>query len=308
MRPIKTILVGVDFTSCSGAALREAIRLARLHSGRVHVVHVVDTQIAIEMESVLTQMQSDICAGLAADARHAWQEFVRGIPEAAGLNLGVTVEHRTQGILRQAHETGSDLLVLGAFGDRRPDVGSGTVATSCVRHSSCDVLLVRESHRGAYSRIVAAVDFSETSLRALERAAQIARGDHAELYVVHLFTAPWDRYHYRELMPQADPKFSERFKSLLSQRLLDFAKPVKEAFADVTMTSELSDAGPHRSGIAEYAERVGADLICLGTRGRSNVRDMLLGSTAEKALLQSKCTILAVRPDANVRPHSAGSS
>jgi nucleotide-binding universal stress UspA family protein len=45
---------------------------------------------------------------------------------------------------------------------------------------------------------------------------------------------------------------------------------------------------------------MGADLIVLGTRGHTNLRDVLLGSTAERALSESTCSILAVKPaDAN---------
>jgi nucleotide-binding universal stress UspA family protein len=296
MRLFKSILVGVDFTPCSAAALREAIRLAELHDGVVRVIHVIDTQIALELEAALAQPHSEICDGLMADARRAWEAFAREVSGASKLQIDLTVDHRIQGLLNKVREATADLLVIGAFGTRRPDVGAGTVATACVRHANCDVLLVRDSHRDQFTRIVAALDFSETSRRALERAAQIAHADRAPLHVLHVFSPPWDRYHYREATPQADPKFIERYKSLLSRRTADFAKLVKDEVPILSLTCDLSDAGSHRSGIVEYADRVEADLICLGTRGRSNVRDIFLGSTAEKVLLQSQCSVLAVRP------------
>jgi len=306
MERYRSILVGVDFTPCSAAALRQAMRLAAASNADLRVVHVVDTQIALEMEGALTQMQSGIRDGLIADARRAWREFALQVPEASNLTIEVSVEHRVFGLIRRAYEAAADLLVIGAFGNRRPDVGVGTVATACVRHASCDVLLVRDTHQGGYSTIVAPVDFSETSRRALERAAQIAQQDHAKLHVVHVFGPPWDRYHYRAPTPHADPQFMERCKRLLSQRVCEFVKPIQDASPNLSVTCELSHAGRHRSGIVEYADRVRADLICLGTRGQSNIRDILLGSTAEKALLHSQCSILAVRPDANVSALPAG--
>jgi universal stress protein E len=49
----------------------------------------------------------------------------------------------------------------------------------------------------------------------------------------------------------------------------------------------------------QHAESVHADLIVLGTRGRASIRDLLLGSTAERALAESRCSVLAVKPMAD---------
>jgi nucleotide-binding universal stress UspA family protein len=44
---------------------------------------------------------------------------------------------------------------------------------------------------------------------------------------------------------------------------------------------------------------VRADLVVLGTRGEHSLRDLLLGSTAEKALAAAGCSVLAVKPAAH---------
>lgn len=297
MKPLKSILAGVDFSPSSAAALREAIRLSKLHLGSLNVVHVIDTAIALELEASLTQLQGEVRKGLVAEAQRTWKEFAQNIQGAGELEPVITVEHRIMGLLRMVKDFQSDLLVLGAHGHQRPDVGSGTIATSCVRHACCDVLLVRDTHDGAFTTVVAAVDFSETSRRALERAAQIAAADRAKLHIVHVHALPWDPSTYRAPIPHADAHFVERYKSLLNQKLSDFSKPFMDNNKGLSVTCALSDAGRHRSGIVEYADRVGGDLICLGTRGWSNFRDMLLGSTAEKALLSSRCSVLAVKPE-----------
>ena len=298
MRPFKTIVVGIDFTPCSAAALREAIRLAACSGGQVHAVHVIDTQIALELQAAMNQMQEDIRGGLIADAQRQWKNLQANLPEAADLQLEASVEHRILGLIRKTREVDADLIILGAFGSQHPDVGAGTVATACVRNATNDVLLVRDTHRGPFKKVVAAIDFSDTSRRALERAAQVAQIDGATVHAVHVFTPPWDRYHYREETPHADPQFLNRYQNLLLQKLDDFCKPAKQEFSNMTIVCDVSDAGRHRSGIVAYADRIGADLICLGSRGQSNLRDFFLGSTAEKVLANSKCSVLAVKPGA----------
>ena len=52
----------------------------------------------------------------------------------------------------------------------------------------------------------------------------------------------------------------------------------------------------YRSGVLEFAALVNADVVAVGTRGRSNLRDVVLGSTAEKVLRDSVCAVLAVKP------------
>jgi nucleotide-binding universal stress UspA family protein len=52
----------------------------------------------------------------------------------------------------------------------------------------------------------------------------------------------------------------------------------------------------HGHGIAEYIRRVGDDLVVLGTKGRSNLGYVLLGSTVERLLREIPCSALVVRP------------
>ncbi|MBI3107868.1 MAG: universal stress protein [Candidatus Rokubacteria bacterium] len=53
----------------------------------------------------------------------------------------------------------------------------------------------------------------------------------------------------------------------------------------------------HGRGITEFVEQVDGDLVVLGTRGRTNLRDILLGSTAERVVRDARCSILTVTPE-----------
>lgn len=52
----------------------------------------------------------------------------------------------------------------------------------------------------------------------------------------------------------------------------------------------------HRSGLLEFCAVVNADLLSIGTRGRTNLRDVVLGSTAEKVVRDSVCAVWASKP------------
>jgi len=301
-----SIVVGTDFTPCSAVALGQAIRIGAWSKAKVHVVHVIDTIVVIELETTLSPTQQGIRDSLVKDAEKAWADFAKDIPGAAGLAIKVSINNRIVGILRRAREDEADLIVMGAFGNCAPDVGMGTVATACVRKSMTDVLLVRdtrpESGNAPFKTIVAAVDFSPNSLRAVERAAMFAAKDGAELHLLHVFAAPWHQLHYRAPTPLNLTHEQKQYRDELERRLAEYCGPVLEAHAGLRMNTVVYDYNGHRSGIVEYAGKAGADLIVLGTRGRTTLRDLLLGSTAEKALAESKCSILAVKPEGFEHP------
>lgn len=296
MTAFRSIVVGVDFTPCSASALVQAIRIAAWSGASVHPVHVIDTLVVIELEEALAPVQQGVRDGLVRDAAAAWLDFAKGVVGAGTLPIEVSINNRIVGILRRAHDDRADLVVLGAYGDRPVDVGVGTVATACVRKSMTDVLLVREGRSGAFRTIVVGVDFSDTSLRAVERAAMFASRDGAALHVLHEFQAPWHRLRFRAPTPEAAPQFQRQYRDGLERRLSSFCAPALRQHPSLSPVLVVHDGDGHRSGIVEYAANVSADLIALGTRGRSNLRDLLLGSTAEKVLAESNCSVLAVKP------------
>jgi nucleotide-binding universal stress UspA family protein len=297
-RPYASVVAGTDFTPSSAVAIGQALRVAAWSGAPVHVIHVIDTNVVIELEAALSDFQKSIRESLARDAQQAWVEFAATIPGASRLEIEVSINNRIVGILNHAQKHKADLLVMGAFGERRADVGFGTVATACVRKSSMDVLLARDSQAARpFKKVVAAVDFSATSARALARAALVAARDDAELHVLHVFDAPWRRLHYRAPSPLAPPHLQKQYRDALDRRLAEFVQPVSAANAQLRLRPVCHDTNSHRSGIVEYALSVAADLIVLGTRGQSNLRDIMLGSTAEKALSDSPCSVLAVKPE-----------
>ena len=306
MNTIKSIVVGIDFTPGSAVALREALRIAQWNRATVLAVHVIDTLVASELEEAISGFQGNAREGLIADARQAWTAFAATVDGAGTVPIEVRIDHRIRGILAAARDAKAHLLVIGAYGAREPEVGLGTVATACVRHAMNKVLLVRDTQPGPFKTVVACVDFSPTSLLALDQAAHVATQDGAALHVLHIFNAPWHQLHYRAPTPESDPHFQEQYRAGLERRLSTFARELGREIDYLKPTFTLFDDQGHRSGIVEYAKRVDADLIVLGARGRANLRDVLLGSTAEKVLSESKCSVLAVKPEGFSHPLATG--
>ncbi|MFM1829948.1 MAG: hypothetical protein RLZZ558_288 [Planctomycetota bacterium] len=297
----RSIVVGADFSECSTVAIRQTLRMAAWPgptTTRIHAVHVVDALVVEELAEATGQ--ADVRGRVQRDAEDAWRQLRGGIPGAENLPLEVVVDDRIRGILERARANAAELVVMGAYGSRMPDVGGGTVATACVREAGMDVMLVRDTRPGGGSHpfrmVVVGVDFSPTSQVALERAAEVAACDGAELCVLHVFEGPWHKLHYKSFTTEADPAFQRQYRDALQRRLEDFARPAIERHRVARHAVQVFDHAGHRTGLVTWAEKAGADLICVGTRGRTNLRDLLLGSTAERVLGESSCSVLAVKP------------
>ncbi len=298
----KSLVVGVDFTPCSASALRQAIRVAEPNRATLRVIHVVEMLVVKDLEEALSPFQTDIRAGLIQDAGKTWKEFTADIPGASGLELAVEINHPVVAILRRVREHSADLLILGTHGTSPPDRGAGTLATASVRKAMASVLLVTELHTGPFRSIVACIDFSATSQKALGQAVRMAAHDAAVLHVLHVFNAPWHRLHYRAPTPQASPDYQKQYRDGLRRRLEAFCEPFHDEMAQIETRYAVFDFPGHGGGITEFVKQVDGDLVVLGTRGRTNLRDLLLGSTAERVVRDAPCSILTVKPEGFEHP------
>jgi nucleotide-binding universal stress UspA family protein len=146
--------------------------------------------------------------------------------------------------------------------------------------------------------VVVGVDFSATSKRALEAAARVVAQDDGILSIVHVFNPPWARFHYRAPTEAASPRFQQQFRQELQKRLEEFCIPDDPTMVWARPKFHLVESAGHGAGLTEFTRQTGADLVVLGTRGRTNLRDVLIGSTAERVLRDAPCSILAIKPEA----------
>jgi nucleotide-binding universal stress UspA family protein len=280
-----SILVGVDFSDCSRSALEHALRLGRAWGVAVNAVHVVAAPDPLAAaDPGLGNAQQEVLKQLAADAEARWAAVASTVPGVGRLPFEVVSGDRLAAMRRSLEQHAAGLLVLGAHGETRPNVGLGTLASGCIRGVAADVLVVRDTFTGPFRTVVAGVDFSATSRRALEAAARVAEAEGARLYAAHVVAA-------------ADGS------SATQQRLAAEHGPALDAFvAESRLPPELEvrrEVFPYpgrRSGLLEFGAVVGADLVAIGTRGRTNLRDVVLGSTAEKLLRDSPCAVWAAKP------------
>jgi nucleotide-binding universal stress UspA family protein len=130
---MSVIVVGVDFTPCSGSALPQAIRIAAWSRATGQAVHVIEPLVARDLEEALGPFQVDVRAQIIQDAGRTWKESTAGIPGVSGLERDVEIDHPVSAILRRVRERSAALLILGTHGAAPADRAAGTLARACVR-------------------------------------------------------------------------------------------------------------------------------------------------------------------------------
>jgi universal stress protein A len=143
----------------------------------------------------------------------------------------------------------------------------------------------------AYSHVLAAIDLSEEAKQVLDRAAAVAALTGATLSVVSVVRPLTQVYGGLDLAPIAAGGVS--FEQEALRQATDQVRALAAGHGvPVERTHVFIGAPAH--DIRELAERVGADLIVVGTHGRHGL-GLLLGSTANAIIHGVRCDVLAVR-------------
>jgi nucleotide-binding universal stress UspA family protein len=152
--------------------------------------------------------------------------------------------------------------------------------------------------------ILAAVDFSTISSRALEHAAQLAKWFEATLTILHVsqppIPLPPELYGVMPApMPAAPLPASELPEADVVTALKRFASAVPSTGVDVRFRVR---SGVPLDQILAEAKEIGSDLIVMGTHGHTGFDRLVLGSVAEKVLRKARCAVLTVPPPVTDAP------
>jgi nucleotide-binding universal stress UspA family protein len=188
-----------------------------------------------------------------------------------------------------------DLLVIGRH-RRQPmrDSFIGTTAERVIRSVPCPVLMVKAPPVGPYRAILLAADLSEGCRIAIENFAALGIADHARVSALYVFDAPASGLAMSRMMPTdtMDRHLRKEHKDA-ERALAHFTEDLNVKVAERLVQR---DGANPASCILEVAEQTGAGLVVVGTRGRSGLAKMLLGSVAEEILRNAEADVLAVPP------------
>ena len=141
------------------------------------------------------------------------------------------------------------------------------------------------------STVLVAVDFSDSSDNAFQMALSLAESFSARLLVLHVINEPVDLRGF--YVPHISfEKLEEEIQEGAQKMMESFCRQNIHEFENY---ESLIVPGLPYEQIIGQAEEKSADLIVLGTHGRTGLDHVLFGSTAEKVVRKSKLPVLTVR-------------
>jgi nucleotide-binding universal stress UspA family protein len=148
--------------------------------------------------------------------------------------------------------------------------------------------------KGRFSTILVGIDGSESSIDAADYAIEMAKKDGAQVIALTVNRIPLSSYGLAT--PQDEVKQSkeneemQEFKEWLD-KISQIAKQNSVQLKKEIINSQMSV----EAAVVEYAESEGVDLIVIGTRGNSGIKNMLLGSIASGIVKYATCPVMVVK-------------
>jgi universal stress protein A len=142
-----------------------------------------------------------------------------------------------------------------------------------------------------FHRILMATDFSEASVSAWNKALALAADDSAELVVLHAYEPP-NLVYTGGIAPGHYEAWDQDIRTSANERL---DRMVAEAVKQGIHARRTVQAGETEEVIVQAAEDLEADLIVMGTHGRTGLSRVFLGSVATRVIATAPCAVLTVR-------------
>ena len=271
-----------------------AARLPLAPGAGIELLHAVPEQLDTSAAERMAAQAKGLMEGTRQAATRALE-----VGGNKGRNIFTTVKHGMPfvEVAKSAHYSQAELIVIGRHGERTfRGLLIGSTAERVIRKGDVSVLVVARAPAGAYRRPLVAVDMSDSSQLALDLALRISDPAVKEVDVVHVVPPPSSVYVTAAApVPDSERRLVEDEQRARTE-LTAFLERVK---ADVHWNVVLR-TGDARQVILEEARTRGSDLIVLGTKGRTGLAYVLVGSVAEGVLRAASCDVLVARlPRAN---------
>jgi nucleotide-binding universal stress UspA family protein len=294
MRQLKKIIVGHDLGAGGEVALRSAVVLANRCGAALRLVHVIEPLDSYQrishpltspytLEEIAQKTRARLGALTAsADLAHLQAEYEvrQGKPFVELITAG--------------REWQADLIAVGGA-SQIAEPFLGTTSERIVRKALVPVMVVKKPLRAEAKIFLVPTDFSTCARNAAEAALTLAKSFSGRVVFFHVLdlNPSYTIAYAHELgvsVPIAPPSPEEiepdweAFLSGLPLENLDWEKSTEE--------------GQAATAIVGKAKNIQADMIVIGTHGRSGLPHMLLGSVAENVVRTASCPVLTIRPEA----------
>ncbi len=292
MKLLQRILVAVDLGPRTESVIDTAACLAKAFGSEIYLLHVLpdlDTS-SSEARDVLNTARQGAAGRLAAIRARLEQE---GVPVAEET---VAVGSPFDEIIRYGDDIEANVLVVGSRNETPPSgLRLGTTAERLCRKAGKPVWIVEPESRLPPRSILCAADGSAPSRRALRNAIHLARRFDAHLSVLHVIRP-------MSALPGLTPAVERGMEAKhVEAETARFEAFLREFDLHGVRWEKRIREGMPAEAIVETASAIEADVLVMGSVGRTGLSRILLGSVAGKVARALPCSTITVKSEDAIR-------
>jgi universal stress protein E len=311
METYQNILVVIDPTTNEQKALNRAIDLAS------KINHNSDSQTKVsaflsifdfsyEMTTILSSEERDVMRQSMIKDKKLWLEnLISELNTDVEINCQVVWHNRPfESIIERVMKQGYDLVIKGTHQhDKFKSVVFTPTDWHILRKCPCPVLLIKDHEWPSNGNIIAAVNVGSDeaehhslNVKITEEAKRLAQLIQANVHLVNSF--PGTPVNLAIEIPEFNStEYNETMLKHHEQSMIAHANQF-----DISVVNTHVKEGLPETVIAQVAAELDAELVILGTIGRTGISAALIGNTAEHVIDQLNCDVLALKPDGYISP------
>ncbi len=264
---LERVLLATDGSEFSEGAVKVALSLASGCASKLLAISIVEAneEFASEAPQLVEKAEAEAAESL---------ESIRSRAAEAGVDCDTAVhtgDSTYQIIVAEAKKNGSELIIMGRRGRSGiMKVAMGSVTARVIGHAPCDVLVAPRDSALEFKKILIATDGSSHSETAASEGIKMAGKMGGSIIALSVATS--------------DAKAGEAASNV--DQVAQLAEEAGIGCEKVTPTGK-----PYME-IVEAATLKNADLIVVGTHGRTGLAKLLMGSVAERVIGHATCAVL----------------
>ncbi len=317
MKRFKNILCVVEPKETYKPALERAVTLAENNQADLTVVNVTPKITAGIGMPEGGPVSAELQAAVVSAHAQAMETLIEPYRKRIEIQTRVLTGTPFLEIIREVLRNGHDLVIKIPQNLDWLDRLFGSDDMHLLRKCPCPVWLIKPTEQKSYARILAAVDVDDDdscppeeletrralNRQILEMACSLALSDFAELHVMHAWDAIGESAMGGSFMHTPKKKITAYVEQVRRHRkagfdalMSDVTRNVGKDATDYLQPKTHLVKGLASREILAVTQKIQANLVVMGTVGRTGIPGFFIGNTAETVLNQIDCSVLAIKP------------
>lgn len=311
METYQNILVVTDPTTNDQKALKRALDLASKINNNSPKQTKVDAFLCVfdfsyEMTTILSSDERDVMRQSVIKDKELWLEnLINALNSDVKVNCQVVWHNRPfEAIIEHVIKHDYDLVIKATHQhDKFKSVIFTPTDWHVLRKCPCPVLLVKDHEWPSNGNVIAAVNVGSDeaehhslNVKITEEAKKLAQLIQANVHLVNSF--PGTPVNIAIEIPEFNStEYNDTMLKHHEQAMITHANRF-----DISVVNTHVKEGLPETVIEQVATKLDAELVILGTIGRTGISAALIGNTAEHVIDQLNCDVLALKPDGYISP------